>query len=116
MFAKDLREEMRQEKGGFLLVDVRETDEVADEPYFRDPSNPSFVNIPLTVLGMLPKEEVVARFESAIVGFGKPLSDVRVFVACRSGGRSLLAQEHLASLGIETENVEGGRNAWGEAL
>lgn len=106
---------MKQDEHGFLLIDVREIGEVSDDPYFLG-ARPSCVNIPLTVLGMLPKEEVIARLESAAKELGKPLSDVRVFVACRSGGRSLVAQEHLASLGIKTENVEGGRIAWGEVL
>ena len=115
MNAEELRRKLKEEKGSWLLVDVRETDEVADEPYFRD-SDPAYVNIPLSILGMLPKEEIVGRLETAAGRLGKPLADIRIVMGCRSGGRSRVAQEHLSGLRIVAENLEGGRIAWGEPL
>ncbi len=98
-----------------LLVDVRESDEVEASPYF-EVAHLSSVNLPLTLISFLPKEELAERLESSAGRFGKPLSEVRVVAGCRSGARSALAVERFAASGIVAENLEGGRIAWGEAL
>lgn len=55
MRASDLKSAIEKEEEGYLLLDVREADEVSDEPYFQG-ENPHYVNLPLSVLGMIPKE------------------------------------------------------------
>jgi rhodanese-related sulfurtransferase len=98
-----------------LLVDVRESDEVEEEPFFRT-EHQAYVNIPLTLIAFLPKEELCERLESVAGRFGKPLSELRIIAACRSGNRSRLAVDRFALAGIVAENLDGGRIAWGEAM
>ncbi len=115
MLAKDLKLAMQQEGNKYLLVDVREEEEISAAPFFSG-STAHCVNIPLTVLAVSPKEEVVARLEAAASGLGFVLPDVKIAVACRSGSRSSFAAERLSSFGIAAENMEDGRISWGEPL
>jgi rhodanese-related sulfurtransferase len=101
--------------GEILFVDVRDAAEIAGMPYFQA-DRTGVVNIPLSVIATLPKEELIARLESVAGEIGKPLSDLRVVMACRSGGRSALATQRLRGIGIPAENLEGGRIAWGETI
>ena len=103
------------DKAPLLLVEVRESDEVEESPYF-EAAHPSYMNMPLTLISFLPKEELAERLESSAGRFGKPLSEVRVVAGCRSGARSALAVQRFAEAGIDAENLDGGRIAWGDAL
>jgi rhodanese-related sulfurtransferase len=94
-----------------LVVDVRETDEVEESPLL--PSGLAYyTNLPLSVIQMLPKEEVKERFEQLSAAAGAKLDETRVILSCRSGGRSSAAQAMLAGYGVETENLEGGYLGW----
>lgn len=115
MKVQDLREEMEQAGNPYLLVDVREADEIMEEP-FSVGEHPHVLPIPLTSLMVLPKEEVTARLEDAARRIGRPVGELLIVTACRSGNRSRLAAERLGSLGITADNLEGGRIAWGEPL
>lgn len=115
MRAHDLKSAMEKDEKAYLILDVRETDEVEEEPYFES-ATARCINIPLSVLGMIPKDEITDRLVAGAQGLGKALDDVQVVVGCRSGGRSAVAVKLLASLDIEAENLEGGRIAWGESL
>ncbi|MBP9752132.1 MAG: rhodanese-like domain-containing protein [Candidatus Moranbacteria bacterium] len=115
MLAKDLKLAMQQEGNKYLLVDVREEAEISAAPFFKDVS-PNYINIPLTVVAVSPKEEIVSRLETAAKSMGFLLSDAKVMIVCRSGSRSDFAVERLASFGIRTENVDDGRIGWGEPL
>lgn len=115
MLAKDLKLAMQQEADKHLLVDVREEEEISAAPFFNGSSN-HYVNIPLTVIAVSPKEEIVSRLEAAAKGLGLLLPDAKIMIVCRSGSRSTFAAERLSSFGIAAENVDDGRIAWGEPL
>jgi rhodanese-related sulfurtransferase len=94
--AVTVEEAITLSKEGALLIDVRESDELAEMSY--DVSN--IKHIPLgeleTRLSEVPK-------------------DKQVVVVCRSGGRSGKAQELLQANGFKNvANMEGGMNAWSE--
>jgi rhodanese-related sulfurtransferase len=113
MLAKDLKLAMQQEADKHLLVDVREEAEISTAPFFKGAST-HYVNIPLTIIAVSPKEEIVARFEAAAKDLGLLLPDTKIMIACRSGSRSSFVVERLSSFGIRAENVEDGRIGWGE--
>lgn len=115
MQANELREEMQKEGSPYLLLDVREMDEIIEEP-FASGERADILPLPLTALMVLPKDELLARFTDSARRMEKPLSDIRIVTACRSGNRSRFAAAHLVSLGIRAESAEGGRIAWGGML
>lgn len=115
MQCADLREELGRAGSPYLLVDVREADEIMEAP-FADRGNDHVLPLPLTSLMVLPKEEVSARLEDAARRIGLPAGELRIVTACRSGNRSRLAVDRFDSFGIAAENLEGGRNAWGAAI
>lgn len=109
--AAELRRILEGKSESILIIDVRETDEVAEAPLL--PSGMRhYENMPLSVLRMLPKEELVSRLEKISRSAGMDLKNVRLIVSCRSGGRSGRAQRILADAGIMTENLEGGYLGW----
>jgi rhodanese-related sulfurtransferase len=73
--------------GGAFLLDVREADELADEPV------PGALNIPLA--------ELRARL-------GELPRDREVLVTCRSGQRAYLATRILLQHGFQARNLSGG--------
>ncbi len=79
------------ERDGTHLIDVRTPQEYADGHV------PGAVNIPLDQLGQR---------------LGELPKDGTLYVICRSGHRSGLAQKELAGKGIEAINVRGGTLAW----
>ena len=77
-----------------VLVDVRESDEVAELAYVSE----GILQIPLS--------ELVGRFTELP-------QDKKLIVACRSGKRSQKAIDQLAELGVtNTINLEGGILEW----
>jgi len=109
-----MKELLSQGKKNVLIVDVREGDEVKDAPLL-PPETPYYQNFPLSILRVLPREEIRTRVEEFLVHADTLLSErVRIILSCRSGGRSSQAQEICARAGIETENLEGGYLAWKE--
>lgn len=88
---------MELAKGGTLVIDVREPEELAQLAY----DVPNLVNIPLDQIDKRAKE----------IPKDKP-----VIVACRSGNRSSQAMAALVKLGYTNlTNLEGGLYAWEEA-
>jgi len=88
---------MELAKGGTLVIDVREPEELAQLAY----DVPNVVNIPL--------EQVTKRA-------GEIPKDKPVIMACRSGGRSAQAKAELEKLGYTNLiDLEGGMYAWQEA-
>ena len=73
------------------LIDVRETDE------YEEAHVPGAVHVPL---GSLTRTDL-ERFRGR-----------RLYVICKSGGRSFRACEYLASEGYDAVNVAGGTMAW----
>jgi len=83
-------------KEGAVMIDVRESEELAELAY--DVSN--IKHIPLGTL------------EASLFDVPK---DQQVIVVCRSGGRSKRAQALLQSKGFDNvANMLGGMNAWSE--
>lgn len=115
MTAEECKKMLSEDELSILFVDVRETDEVMDDPYFSVPPK-NFVNIPLGVVMMLPEEELRVRLAETATLCGKTLEAMMVVLACRSGGRSAMAQMKLSEYGIDAENLDGGRIGWGEVL
>lgn len=75
-------------KTGATLLDVRTTDE------FKNGCLPNAKNIPLTILPVLAHERLD--------------KDDPVLVYCRSGGRAIMAEKILASLGFNNVTNIGG--------
>ncbi|MGA0884724.1 MAG: rhodanese-like domain-containing protein [Ilumatobacteraceae bacterium] len=78
---------------GARLIDVREADEYAEAH----------------IVGseLMPLSKLAETVGSVGVG--------PVFVICKSGGRSAMACEFMASVGIEVTNVSGGMMSWLQA-
>jgi len=88
---------MELAKGGTLVIDVREPEELAQLAY----DVPNVVNIPL---------DQVAKRANEIP------KDKPVILACRSGNRSSQAMAELVKLGYTNlTSLEGGLYAWEEA-
>jgi rhodanese-related sulfurtransferase len=79
---------------GATIVDVREPDEYEE---FHVPG-----------VRLIPLGEVPERM-------GEIPSDERVYVICKSGGRSARAVEFLNEQGYDTVSVAGGSTAWADA-
>ncbi len=76
---------------GFVIVDVRETDEYVTGHV------PGAVSVPLSVL----TDNVDAFPDSTTV-----------YVICQAGGRSMRACEYLEGFGKTVVNIAGGTGAW----
>ena len=87
--AKEMMENLEE----FVLLDAR-----SEEEFFEG-------HIPGAIV--IPHEEVLERAEAEI-----PEKDIPVFVYCRSGNRSKVAAEALASLGYSEVYEFGGINTW----
>lgn len=84
-------ERLLQEGKKINIIDVRETEEMAEGKI------PGAVNIPLSILEFRLHE----------------LDQTKEYIlVCRSGGRSGLAAELLASRGFQVINMRGGMQAW----
>lgn len=82
-------------QGSFAVIDVRTPEE------YLSGAIPTAKNIPLDNLAQQAKQ--LREYD-------------RVYLVCRSGGRSLLAQVQLELLGLGNSiNVKGGTSAWVEA-
>jgi rhodanese-related sulfurtransferase len=90
-----VHEAASRQKGGSIIVDVREVDE------FNAISAPDAINVPLSNIQKIGKE----AFRNMGVN---PESDGLLMI-CRSGGRSAIA---CGVLGDNAINVEGGMLAW----
>lgn len=103
------RDELKQlidNKGNYVLVDVREKDELVHGMI------PSAHNVPLGELGSaLDLSPEVFKKKYGFFGLSK--SD-RLIFHCRSGGRSKKATELALQKGFQAENFEGSILAWAE--
>ncbi|MCM3005523.1 rhodanese-like domain-containing protein [Priestia koreensis] len=88
--AKGLEEKLNKE-ANLNIIDVRETDEVAEGKI------PGAVNIPLGLI----------EFRMSELDKNKPY-----IMVCRSGGRSGRAAQFLKSHGYDVTNMDGGMLAW----
>ena len=94
-----------------LILDVRESDEFRDESSFSEYVG-CYVNLPLTILAVLPADEVWSRLDASYQACGSGQERMRIVAICRSGSRSALAVDILAKQGIAAENLDGGMLAF----
>ncbi len=111
MDAKTLKNLLEEGKERMLLIDVREPDEVSDEPYFEDPPM-NYVPLSLTVLSVLPKEELAEILREQLRQLNWSEGDIRIVTLCRSGRRSEMACRYLSHLDVRVESLDGGYEAW----
>ncbi len=94
-----------------ILIDVRDADEVAREPYFVTPPK-NYLNIAVLPLLFAAKEELEHKiFQGAEFDPATP-----IVTLCHSGGRSARACETLREHGWQAESLDGGILAWGKPL
>ena len=95
MKAEELKKELA-EKGGMILLDVREADE-----FKPDEAIPNSQNMPMGKVfveaskGNLPKDQ-------------------KIITICKSGGRCEIVARELKERGYNIEHLEGGLKAWRE--
>lgn len=113
MDAKTLRHLLETGEEHILLIDVREQGEVSDEPYFEAPPG-NYFPLSLTVLAVLPKEELVEKIRERLHQLNWNEQDIRIVTLCRSGRRSEMACPYFTRLGfaIPAESLDGGYGAW----
>lgn len=113
MIAKTLRKLLEAGEEPILLVDVREPNEVSDEPYFEVPPK-NYLPLSLTVLSVLPADELKGKIMDVIGQLGWQGRDIRIVTLCRSGHRSQLACSYFSKAGISfpVESLDGGHGAW----
>ncbi|MFZ1720483.1 MAG: rhodanese-like domain-containing protein [Candidatus Moraniibacteriota bacterium] len=113
MDVKTLKNLLEKGEGHTLLIDVREPGEVSDEPYFDIPPD-NYIALPLPVLSVLPKEELVEKIRERLRQLNWNVLDVRIVTLCRSGRRSEMACPYFTRLGfaVPVESLDGGHESW----
>lgn len=113
MNAKTLKNLLEKGEEHILLIDVREPDEVSDEPYFDIPPD-NYLSLSLTILSVLPKEELAEKIMGMLAYLGWEVDSVRIVTLCRSGRRSEMACPYFTRLGfaVPVESLDGGHGAW----
>lgn len=96
-----------------MLIDVRDPDEAVNEPYF-DVLPQNYLPLSLTVLSVLPKEELAEKITEIQEQLGWQNEDIRIVTLCRSGRRSEMACQYFSQLGslLSIESLDGGYGAW----
>ena len=89
------RDQLKQEQDKFVIIDVREPDEV---------SNGSIVNSQNMPLGLAIRNAKKGQIEN--------LKDKKICVYCASGYRGNIAADELVKAGFSAINLEGGYMAW----
>ena len=89
------RDQLKQEQDQFVIIDVRESDEV---------SNGSIANSQNMPLGLAIRNVKKGQIEN--------LKDKKICVYCASGYRGNIAADELVKAGFSAVNLEGGYMAW----
>lgn len=110
MKASELREKLARGEE-CILLDVRESEEIAEQPFFVTPPK-HYLNIPALPIIFCSKEELREKIFGAV----SVPETTRIITLCRSGGRSKRACEQLRLYGWQAENLDGGVLAWGEPV
>ncbi|MGX5173834.1 rhodanese-like domain-containing protein [Aliikangiella sp. IMCC44653] len=85
-----------------ILIDVREPNEYAQSQI------PHAINIPRGLL-----EFTILQHPQVTQKAGESLADTRIYVYCKSGGRSALAAQSLQNLGFNNvQSLNGGIDEW----
>jgi|TARA_B110000263_G_scaffold220142_1_gene207794 rhodanese-related sulfurtransferase len=89
------KNQLKQEQDKFIVIDVREPDEVA---------NGSIENSQNMPLGLTIRNAKKGKIED--------LKDKKICVYCASGYRGNIAADELVKAGFSAVNLEGGYMAW----
>lgn len=98
-------------KENLILLDVRDADEIVAEPFFSVPPK-NYLNLPILPLLFSSREELEAKIFDRL---GYPTT-TSIITLCHSGGRSARACETLRQHGWIAENLDGGKEAWGNPV
>ena len=105
MISKDELKFLLGSKGGYVLIDVRERDEL------KYGMIPGAKNLPLSEL----KEALGISKKDFEKKYGFAISkDERIIFYCRTGGRSAEATSLAESKGYQSENFKGSVKEWSE--
>lgn len=110
MDVTELKEKLKQGES-MILLDVRDIDEVTEDPFFLVPPA-NYLNLPILPLLYSTKEELEAKIFSAL----ELPTTTPVVTLCLSGGRSARACTQIRNFGWSAENLAGGKEAWGVAI
>ena len=89
------KDQLKQEQNDFVIIDVREPDEVA---------NGTIENSKNMPLGLTIRNAKKGQIED--------LKDKKICVYCASGYRGNIAADELVKAGFSAINLEGGYMAW----
>ena len=89
------KEQLQRESGQYVIIDVRESDEV---------SNGFIENSQNMPLGLLIRNAKKGQIEE--------LREKKICVYCASGYRGNIAADELVKAGFSAVNLEGGYMAW----
>ena len=89
------KDQLKQEQDQFIIIDVREPDEVA---------NGTIENSQNMPLGLAIRNVKKGKIED--------LKDKKICVYCASGYRGNIAADELVKAGFSAVNLEGGYMAW----
>ncbi len=110
MEVAQLKEKLKQGES-IILLDVRDMDEVNEDPFFLVPPA-NYLNLPILPLLYSSKEELEVKIFSTL---GLPMA-TPIIALCLSGGRSARACTQLRNFGWSAENLVGGKESWGVAV
>ena len=91
------KDQLKQEQGQFVIIDVREPDEVTNG------SIENSKNMPLGLAIRIAKKGQI-----------DDLKDKKICVYCASGYRGNIAADELVKAGFSAVNLEGGFMAWNQ--
>ena len=89
------KDQLKREQGSFVIIDVREPDEV---------TNGAIENSQNMPLGLAIRNAKKGQIED--------LKDKKICVYCASGYRGNIAADELVKAGFSAVNLEGGYMAW----
>ena len=89
------KEQLQRESGQYVIIDVRESDEI---------SNGMIENSQNMPLGLVIRNAKKGQIEE--------LRDKKICVYCASGYRGSIAADELTKAGFSAVNLEGGYMAW----
>jgi rhodanese-related sulfurtransferase len=102
-------EEGGREKSGYVIIDVREPDEIA----YTGRVSPNTLNVPLGVLAQFQIFKMDEDEFEEVCGFAKPDLDETIVFTCAAGIRSTHACNFAAQSGYsKLVNYRGGANEW----
>ena len=91
------KDQLKQEQGSFVIIDVREPDEV---------TNGAIENSKNMPLGLAIRNAKKGQIDD--------IKDKKICVYCASGYRGNIAADELVKAGFSAVNLEGGYMAWNQ--